>query len=523
MIRQILDAIAQYERHLIVGRTSRGQKKQFEEGRRVHQKLYCYEKAGKDNKGHTIWKPVESEIETYKYILKRYNEGASLRKIVTEVYKMNDIEKFQFASYAAKMGNILRKYQYTGYQLTLEGIDIYKKFRKNEINNIQILKENNYWIKSIPYPLELISIEKWVEVTERLQIRGKKMNLTKEARTLRANKDIGTGLLQCGECGGRFYYQEQKSKHKKTGWNKIYHYYFHNRFFHTIICDQNPKSFHIDTINETLKLFYFFFYMVFDNTAELIKESQANIKQTQKILKEKIGRKGKEIERLEKLLFRYQKAIETTEDIEIINVHAKNINSTDDKLKIENIELSKLKIEYENLNEKFNQSLLEMTYYDVKDKINNWFHNMTIEEQRGDLIKAIKDCFIYNHYMIIDTGKIVFLFDLNKELEFEYSLLDNLNKDIIYKEFFMTGETEGRIKRVKQKLNTNYYALVDVNLTRDIRILLRTQYYLIEKLGINFDLKDKTNLISFTGSRAFWSIERMALNDETSINNATPQ
>jgi hypothetical protein len=57
------------------------QKKQFEEGRKVHQQLFGYKKVGKNERGYTIWEPVESEIETYKYMVKRYNEGASLRKI----------------------------------------------------------------------------------------------------------------------------------------------------------------------------------------------------------------------------------------------------------------------------------------------------------------------------------------------------------------------------------------------------------------------------------------------------------
>jgi hypothetical protein len=172
---------------LIVGRTSRGQRKQFDEGRKVHQKLYCYEKAGKDNKGFTIWKPVESEIETYNYILKRYKDGASLRKIMFEVYGMNKPEKYQFASYAAKLGTILRKHQYTGYQLTFEGLELYKQFRKYKIDSIQILKDKKYWIKSVPYPIELISINEWVDIAERLNIRGQKMILTAKGKVLRAS------------------------------------------------------------------------------------------------------------------------------------------------------------------------------------------------------------------------------------------------------------------------------------------------------------------------------------------------
>jgi DNA invertase Pin-like site-specific DNA recombinase len=89
--RQILDVVSEYERQLIVGRMTRGLRKHIDEGKRSHQNLYCYRKNGKDDRGYTIWVPVESEIENYKYTLKRYMEGASLRKIFYELFDLNRI------------------------------------------------------------------------------------------------------------------------------------------------------------------------------------------------------------------------------------------------------------------------------------------------------------------------------------------------------------------------------------------------------------------------------------------------
>jgi DNA invertase Pin-like site-specific DNA recombinase len=506
--RQVLDAVSEYERQLIVARTSRGQKKQFEEGRRVHQKLFCYEKAGKNDKGYTIWKPVESEIETYKYILKRYKDGASLRKIMFEVYDMNNIEKYQFASYAAKMGTILRKYQYTGYQLSLEGIDIYKRFRKNEINNLQILKDKKYWIKSVPYPLELISIDDWITVAESLQIRGSKMNLTRKGRILRASKDIGTGLISCGDCGIRFYYKEQKVERKNTGWKKYYYTYFHSQGFKTTICKQYPRSFSVENINEIFKLFYFYFFMVFDNTNELMKESQQNIKHQQIKIKEEIEKLENNITKTKKQLSKFQMALESSDDIEVIKTLAKNISQSNNKIEEQKNSLSKLKISLESLNEKFSKNLLEITYYEVTDKINNWFYNMNIEEQRNELIKVLRACKVFNKIILIDAGTVLFFFDGTFPYKFNYDMLNNLDKDSIYKKYFIADgkqfpEINEKLWNIDENeiLNRDEYTIFDIKLKdiseKNINTNKKTAETLFEVFNIKYDISNHSNIIVF--------------------------
>ena len=490
--RTILGAVSEYERHLIVNRTSRGQKKQFAEGRKVHQKLFCYKKNGRDNKGHVIWEPVESEVETYMYMLKRYKEGASLRKIVMEVKEMNGIGNYQFESYAARMGTVLRKYQYTGYQLNDEGSDIFKKFRNYEINNLQVLKNKEYWIKSIPYPLELISIDEWVEITERLQIRGSKMNLSKKEKLLKANRDIGTGIINCGECNARFYYKQQKSKIYPDGHRNYYYTYFHKQGFISVICKQLPKSFKIEDINEILKIFYFFFLVVFDNRIELMEQSQRNIKQKQIKTKEKIIKLEKEASIIEKRVFNLQKKFD--ENIfanDLLEILLRNIKTSEDKLNELNNSLSKTKIEYELLCEKFSQNLLNITYYDVVERINNWFFNLTVEEQRNELIRTIDKCLVFNHHLLIEVGTFVFLFDVNDRHKFDMKLLENLNKDKIYKDHFIELKNRKEVRKYNSKLIPN------LRLDRDKEFKMRVFQYLIKEYNIVYDLSEKTNLIPF--------------------------
>jgi DNA invertase Pin-like site-specific DNA recombinase len=499
--RQILDAVSEYERQLIVARTTRGLRKRIEEGKRSHQKLYGYRKEGKDGTGHTIWKPVESEMENYKYLFKRYMEGTTLRKLSFELYDQYRIEKWGLVSYGHFLGRILRGYQYTGYQLTIEGTEIYKKFRKNGIDNLQILLDRKYWIKSVPYPVELITIEEWVAVCEKLQIRGRKINTTKKEKMLRASKDIATGIIQCGDCGHKFYFKEQKIHNKKYNTNWIYRTYYHHIFFNNRICGQRPKSFSILYIDEIFKIFFFYSRLVFDDTNELIKESRRTIKQTKLKLKERITRVEKEISVLEKRISKFKKALDTTEEIDIVKFLSRQITENELKLNDLEIELPKIRIEYELENDKFNQTEREMTYYDVKEKILEWFYKMNIEEQRNELIRIIKACKVFAHYLIIDTGNIVFIFDIDQHYVFDMKLLENLNKDEVYKTHFVEMKNKKQVKTFNDKL------IVNINLNRDKETRMRLFQYLIKEYNITYDISEHTNFVSFVPLTGIMSLE----------------
>jgi hypothetical protein len=78
------------------------------------------------------------------------------------------------------------------------------------------------------------------------------MNLSKKERILKSSKDIATGLLTCADCGAIYYFKQQKSEHKKTGWKKYYYSYFHNQGFRLSVCSQFPRSLKIDDINPSV-------------------------------------------------------------------------------------------------------------------------------------------------------------------------------------------------------------------------------------------------------------------------------
>ena len=103
--------------------------------------------------------------------------------------------------------------------------------------------------------------------------------------------------------------------------------------------------------------------------------------------------------------------------------------------------------------------------------------------------------------MFIDTGNIVFLFDIRQHYVFDMKLLENLNRDLIYKEYF----TENKGKNLAKMFNDK--RIPNINLDRDKEIRMRVFQYLIKTYNIVYDISDKTNLISFVPLRGILGFE----------------
>jgi hypothetical protein len=255
-------------------------------------------------------------------------------------------------------------------------------------------------------------------------------------------------------------------------------------------------------INELFKIFYFYSRLVFDDTTELVEESLRNIKQTQTRLKEMIIKSEKEISAIEKRIVKFRNVLDNSPgEPDVIRVLSKQIDINEIRLNELNNQYSKLTIDYEIQNEKFNQTEREMTYYDVKEKILDWFYKLNIEEQRNELIRVTKSCKIINHYLLIDTGKVLFLFDIFKKEVFDMKLLENLNRDTIYKEHFI----ELKYKREARKLNDKL--IPNVKLYRNNEIRMRVFQYLVKTYNIVYDISEHTNLIPFVPLTGIMSFE----------------
>jgi hypothetical protein len=240
---------------------------------------------------------------------------------------------------------------------------------------------------------------------------------------------------------------------------------------------------------------------VFDNRNEQIKESQRIIKQTQLKIKERIIKIEKEIPVIAKRIIKLQKHLDEKEEDDIINILLRQINENEIKLNNLNLELSKLKIDYEIQSEKYNQTELEMTYYDVTERVNDWFYKLNIEEQRNELIRVITSCKIFNHHLVIEAGKFVFIFDIKQRRKFDMELLDKLNNGEVFKKYFIEMKGSKDARKYDGKLIPN------IRLDRNEEIKMRVFQYLIKNYNIAYDISEKTNLIPFVSMRGLYEFE----------------
>ena len=497
-LRNIIGAVDQHERNRIVERTTRGLYDAIDKGNRAHAKFYGYKRIGKNEKGNLIWEPVQSEIEKLKFAYRKFLEGSTLRQITYELNEITTLSKDERRNLTTKWARFLKHFEYTGYSLNMAGLNILHQYNNFEIDNIKILNDVKYYVKSQAYKEQLITIEEWLTVVERLHVNRKALKELK-INYKKASRDLGTGIIKCSDCGFRYYAYLTKDTHK--GNTKLYNYYKHISAINNKLCGQKPKTVKVDKMDEIFKLFYFFFFVVFDNTKELMKASQKKNKLMQLEIKDKISILDKANAKIERQIAKFNTVLDEADNIDDIKVLAHRITENENILKMNKEELARLKINIEKLNIRIESDELTMTYYDVKERVLNWFNNITLEQQRNELLSIINECLIYNHHIIIEARTIVFLFDLNKNHTFDMKLLDNLNKDEIYKKHFtkMKGKREAR--KYNDKLIHN------VNLERENKMKVRVFEYLLQKYNIAYNFIGKTNLISFVPLTGIMSLD----------------
>jgi hypothetical protein len=113
------------------------------------------------------------------------------------------------------------------------------------------------------------------------------------------------------------------------------------------------------------------------------------------------------------------------------------------------------------LNIKYAGTEEENMYYNVKDRINQFFKKLNVEEQRNELIQTIKKCVVMGTHIIIDSGASLFIFNTENKYAFDSSLLEKLDDDKYFKINFLgknTGENieaETNRERLLELLRTD--------------------------------------------------------------------
>ena len=510
MIQGILTQISQYERHLITSRTTRGVHDTINRGIRGYSQFYGYKKGGIKDDGYMKWIPVESEIEKIRFCYQRFLSGNSIYSIIEDLYK-NKLTEKQRPSLTIKFSRTLQHFEYTGYSLNTDGLEIFNKFKKCEIESIKELKDKKYYVKSVSFPVKIVSIENWIKVVEKLQVH-KKVYKDKMRRT---DTEIFTGIIQCPYCEMRYYYTNDKN-----------HFYY--KHFPKKLCKQLPKSFRIEKMNNLVEVFFFYFYLVYDDTKRLIEESQKIIKLNLSEIKEKIKTIETDNKKYDKQIENLQSIYEGSTDKEFLKLTLKKENDLNIK-RNKNIDtINILKNELEDLNKNYDEDELELTYYNVKDTVINFIENVSVEEKRMSLLKIIKNCQVFNKYLVIDTGKLLFIFDTEMSYELSYETYVQFVNDKKFKDNFFNSskivDNEGDLKNEVLELimlpknkrknvdgkfmkNIFNYFLVrqlddisireyylDIKGIDDMRIIMKKK---LQSIGIDYTLTDIEKIICF--------------------------
>ncbi|EMB20718.1 hypothetical protein HMPREF9723_02178 [Treponema denticola OTK] len=433
LLRTMLDAVAQYERQLIVKRTTRGLHNAIDNGKRSYPSLLGYRKTIKNSKGNYIWEPVESELLQVKNWFTRYKNGESLKNIVFS-QNSNENKASHILKRTTHLSRTLQHYVYTGYSLNTKGLDYLKKFDNFEIDNLQMLHNPDYWVKSIPYSLEIINREDWIEVKERLRIYKEKH---KKNTNRRAEKSIGTGLITCGYCGAKFFYQVQAHKRKKG--LVLYPYYFHMSCLDRT-CLQSPKSVSQDKIDTIFKIFVLYSTITSDSKSKFLKERLFQEDIEVKAIKEKVKILKRDHQKTETQISKFKTALETTEDVGAITVLAKQIDNTETTLtEIKNSIISG-EAELQERQEAMNKTRSQLMHYSICDLLTQFFEKWNIEEQRNHLLKIVDNAVITGTTLNIKSGEYTYIFDTNKKYEFPTvvynEMLKEAKEDIDYSSFF---------------------------------------------------------------------------------------
>jgi DNA invertase Pin-like site-specific DNA recombinase len=496
-MRQILDAVSQYERNLIVNRTTRGLYNAINNGKRAYYKLYGYKRIGRDDTRHTVWEPVQSEIEKIKFAYKTILDGGSLRGLIGHLYpaKTRETHPKEMLCLLTKWTRILSHFEYTGYCLNMEGLDVLHKYHRFEIDSLDALKEPNastkHLVKSIPYPLELVSVEDWIRCAERLHLNKVARNNSLDKSSRRASKDLCTGLIRCGYCNSRYYSYVVRHNDKQ------YLYYKHIISISDNQCSQKPKTFAVFKIDEIYKIFYFYFYLVFDDTRRLIEESMREIKIQQATTKEQITSLEKQLVQSQKQIKKFNTALDNTDDIKVIQVLAGRIAHTEERITKDTEVLASLKVELEVLNDKYSGTELQNVYYSVKDRITTFFEKMNVEQRRSELLRVVKKSVLFGDCLIIEASAKLFIFDVSyrKTYKFDSESYDKLMKDEVYLDNFLNLDTAQKFEATRFNGKTLANWELDKKFNEEEMRTIIGDYFV--SLGISIDLKPISNVVSF--------------------------
>jgi len=487
MMYGLKGAINKREAATIKKRTRMGRADTLNKGIRGLPALRGYKKSGLKittlsngkERAYTSWIPVQNELDKIKRIFEDFLNGASMTSIANSLSKGLDVRGRR--NLVSRHRSIMEKHLYTGFDLNTEGREIRRKFRSHEIDSLQELLDIKYWVKSQTFPVELVSIEKWVKVSERLRENSNE-NAEKERRKVNTTY-LATGLITCPYCNDKYHW---KNNNKSLVYN-----HRSNRD-----CTQSPKSIRMKHLNDLFSFFYFYYFGLYDDTKKLIAENQQKIKDNQKELKEKLRSLEKANQSLDRQIDNFSLAYEKTDNPDTLLTLVEEKNKLSSKRDENETAINALQREYEALNNRYSQNSLELTYFDLKEKIINFFEEYSEAEKRDALSRIVKRCQLFGRWLLIDTGSLLFIFDISKNYELKKSTYEAFkNTDSFKENFFDSIERPETSNLLKVLLMDTDYFMEDLplNVKDGTMDYMDTQ---LRKNGIDYLIYDKVKIIN---------------------------
>jgi DNA invertase Pin-like site-specific DNA recombinase len=492
----IMDAFSEFERELIVARTTGGLYNAINNGKRAYSSLYGYKKIiEKNENGKKVWAPVESELNNLKIAYEEFLNGTSIRDIS---YKISlDVKSLRF--FGKRLYKLMRHPEYTGYALNMDGLSIFHRYNKLEINNISVLSDiKKYWTPSLIYTQKIISISDYLKVLEKLHSHKLKYNEYTN-RNRRAEKGIATGIITCGVCNSQFFNSISRYKNVKKTVSE-YRYYKHYLAVKNEYCD-NIKTLSLHRTDEYFKAFYFFYYLIYSNSNTLVKDTLIILKNKILTAKNNISNSESSLNKLKKQIANLDEKLSDITNNDIYELTAQKIIDLKSGLSEKINLISENKLELEKLQNIYSKTELENTYINIKDKILNFFNKLSVGDQRNELLNIIKkSCVIQDNHIFINTGNLLFIFNPLKDFSFDNNLLSDLNKDRIYKNYFITKTN----KRKTDFFDTvNNYSFLDIGKPKPKNLFLEINEpteakKIFKKLNIKYnDIADISKFIFF--------------------------
>jgi hypothetical protein len=224
-------------------------------------------------------------------------------------------------------------------------------------------------------------------------------------------------------------------------------------------------------------------------------------------LNEQIANFEKNEKLFEKQIKKFNSVLDETDDAGEIKIIVRRISETEEKIKTNFEDLAKAKIELEQLKQQYAGAEAVNAFYNVKDKINEFFGNNT-EGQRDSLITIIKRCFIFSPYLVVDTGNTLFVFDTGSKYQFDKDALMSLEKEEIYKKHFTELLTEKTYFDVSQTMDDGFakqkvyqagqYKISEFKLTgKNKHFNTLSVECLFDRMNIKYDFSKHINVLFF--------------------------